>query len=125
MRILIVDDAVPLRTVLTRILASLGHDVAGHAADEAGALALAAQTRPDAIAVDGRLKGAGVVALLEKLRSAAPGASLLLVASLGETALVRAAREAGAAGVLARPFLRSRVAATLSELGPEPRSPER
>jgi len=124
-RILIVDDAPPLRTVLSHILTSLGHDVAGHAADEATALALAAQTRPDAIAVDGRFAGAGVVALLAKLRLAAPKASLLLVASLGETGLVRVARETGASGVLARPFLRSRVSATLSAIAREPQSPER
>jgi DNA-binding response OmpR family regulator len=126
-RILIVDDAPPLRTVLSQILISLGHDVAGYAADEASALTLAVEMHPDAIALDGRLKGVSVVALLANLRSTVPGASVLLVASLGETALVRAARDAGAAGVLARPFLRSRVAATLSEVERERegRPPER
>jgi len=124
-RILIVDDALPLRTVLTRMLTSLGHDVAGHAGDEAAALALAAQVRPDAIAIDGRLEGAGVLSLIARLRSTVPEASLLLVASLSETALVRTAHQAGAAGVLARPFLRSRVAATLSALAREPQPPER
>ncbi len=104
MRILIVDDAPPLRTVLTRT-----------------ALSLVAETRPDAIVVDGRLKGAGVIALFGQLRSVVPQASLFLVASLGETALVRAAREAGAAGVLARPFLPSRIAAALRDLQHDPR----
>lgn len=125
MRILIVDDAPALRTVLTRILVSLGHEVTGHAVDEPAALALAARTRPDAIAIDGRLAGADVVALLGKLRSAVPEASLLVVASLAETALVRAARDAGAAAVVARPFLPSRIAATLHELAQRLRSPER
>jgi DNA-binding NarL/FixJ family response regulator len=122
-RILIVDDAPPLRTVLAHILTSLGHDVTGHAGDAAAARALAAATRPDAVVVDGRLEAPGVATLFGELRSLVPEASLLLVASLGETALVRAAYQAGAAGVLARPFLRSRVAATLAELPAAPPAP--
>ncbi len=123
MRILIVDDAPPLRKVLAHILTSLGHEVVGETADAAGALALAAATRPDAVAVDGRLAAPGAVALFAQLRLVVPEASLVLTASLAETALVRVARGAGAAGVFARPFLRSRVAATLEALQTARRPP--
>jgi two-component system chemotaxis response regulator CheY len=118
MRILIVDDAAPLRAALGHIVASLGHEVAGVAEDAETALSLAGGLRPDVIALDGRLVDDSL-ALLTGLRAAAPEAGVLLVASLGETALVRAACSSGAAGALLRPFLRSRVAAALSEFEAE------
>jgi DNA-binding NarL/FixJ family response regulator len=124
-RFLIVDDAAPMGAVLAHVLTSLGHEVAGVVADAPAALALAAAVAPDAVAVDGRLGEPGALALVAELRSTVPDAAVLLVASLGETALVRAARETGAAGALARPFVRSRVAAALWELqtarGADPR----
>ncbi len=120
MRILIVDDAEALRVALAHVVTSLGHEVVGRASDGPTALALAAASDPDAIAIDGRLTEPDAVALIGSLRSAVPRARLYVVASLGETALLRAARQAGAHGALARPFVRSQVDAALQASEREP-----
>ncbi len=105
MRILIVDDAPILRASFARIVTALGHSIAAEAATADEARSLARDVQPDAIVVDGRLTGAGIVALISELRAAVPEASVFVTAALDETALVRAAVAGGAAGALRRPFL--------------------
>jgi DNA-binding response OmpR family regulator len=106
-RIVLVDDAAPLRALFIRIATALGHEVVGEADTPGAALALARTLAPDAIVVDGRLGGAEVGPLISELRQAAPGSPVLVIAALDETVLAGLARRFGAAGLLRRPFSRA------------------
>jgi DNA-binding NarL/FixJ family response regulator len=95
------------------VAAGAGHVVVAEAA-EAGTLpALLDLHEPDALVLDGRLEGAAVPELIARTRAARPGLRIVVIAALDETALVRAALEAGASSALLRPFLPSHVAAAL------------
>jgi response regulator NasT len=116
MRILIVDDAAVERAIFARIAHDLGHEIVAEAADLATASRLAADLRPQLIVLDGRLPPTGAPAAVAALLAAAPDAAVAVVAALEELDLVRAARAAGAAVALRRPFLPTQVAAALRDL---------
>jgi two-component system, response regulator PdtaR len=63
-RILVVEDEAIIGMLLSEVLGGMGHDVIGVAATEAGAIALAAEYRPDLLIVDaGLTSGNGVSAV--------------------------------------------------------------
>jgi DNA-binding NarL/FixJ family response regulator len=113
MRVVIADDAAPLRAILVRLVRRFEHEVVAETSDGPELLRLLETARPHVIVIDGRLPPSGAVAILPNLRAAAPEAEIFVIASLGETTLVREAIAAGATGAIARPFAADRVAAVL------------
>jgi DNA-binding NarL/FixJ family response regulator len=103
-RLLIADDAAALRELFGGLARALGHDVVAEAADADEAERLARALQPDVAVVDGRLVPGQASRVIAGLRAAAPRAAILVVASLTESALVRASVTGGADGALLRPY---------------------
>ena len=118
-RVLIADDALPLRALLARAVRACGHEVCGEAADAQTACRLAGDVHPDVVILDGRVPPDGALALLASVRAAAPAAKLFVLASLEERALIRAVREQGA-GIIERPVRTVRVGEALAACGEAP-----
>jgi two-component system nitrate/nitrite response regulator NarL len=125
MRVLVVDDAAVSRAAFARIARAAGFDVVGEAAGVAEGLALAAALRPDAVIVDGRLVPDLSSAFVAPLRERDPSVGLYIVAALDETALVRAAVDAGATGALLRPILASQLSRILAPRASAPEDASR
>ncbi|MBD5653854.1 MAG: response regulator [Candidatus Eremiobacteraeota bacterium] len=104
-----------MRAVFVRIASMLGHLVVGEAAEAEAALRLVVATLPDAVVIDGRLPPEGAIAVVRHVRTIVPAAEVFVIAALGETARVRDAVAAGARGIIARPLLAHRVAASLAQ----------
>jgi DNA-binding NarL/FixJ family response regulator len=117
MRVLVVDDAAVARAAFARIARAAGIDVVAEASSVAEGLALAADVRPDAVVVDGRLVPDLASAFVAPLRERHPSVAVFIVAALDETPLVRAAVAAGASGALLRPILASQLVRSLVPLG--------
>ncbi|MET8148534.1 response regulator [Actinoplanes sp. NPDC049668] len=98
-RVLVVDDHPVVRQGLRTFL-DLQDDlsVVGEAADGDGAVAAAAELRPDVVLLDLRMPGADGVAALRGLRSSGNAARVLIITSFTEPAAVLPALRAGAAG---------------------------
>jgi len=112
-RVVVADDAAPLRAVLARCVRNAGHAVVAEAVDVPSLLRLLPELAADVVVIDGRLPPDGALAALPHVRAALPAARIFVVASLGESALVRAALAAGASGAFARPLDATRVVAAL------------
>jgi DNA-binding NarL/FixJ family response regulator len=112
-RVLVVDDSAVSRSAFARAAVAAGLDVACEAADAEAAVELALRLEIDAVVIDGRLPG-GAIACIERLHGVRPGLALYVVGALDETALVRSAMAAGAAGALLRPVLSSQLARTFA-----------
>ena len=70
LRILVVEDDAMIAMLLADVFAGMGHDVCAIEATEAGAIAAAAQCKPDLMIVDARLgDGSGFTAVEEILRT--------------------------------------------------------
>ena len=94
-KVLIVDDH---RLMLEAIRARLSHDedieVVGEADTGEKVLPLVGQVAPDAVLLDVRLPGLGV---LERLRAEYPSVAVVMLSGIDDPALVRGALERGAA----------------------------
>lgn len=105
MRVLIVDDSVVARTVLARVLAERGFEVAGQAASADSALARLATLDVEVILLDLEMPGTDGLAALPELLAHGRGARVLIVSSAcasGAAATVAALR-LGAADTLLKP----------------------
>lgn len=115
--IAVVDDEPAVRTMLGRVLALAGHRVAPFATGEDFLASLAASLPACAI-VDIHMPGLGGFAVLARLRAAGHALPVVFITASDDDGLDEAARNAGAASLLRKPFssdaLRTSVAAALA-----------
>ena len=133
MIVALLDDGALSAVYFARIVASLGHEcraIAASAAtvtDDANfgleAVEATRAATPDLVVIDGRYgdpfgtredAAARLARVVARFREAFPEIPLAVVAALGETALVRAAADAGAAYVVSRPYVASQLRAMLA-----------
>jgi two-component system, response regulator PdtaR len=100
-RLLIADDEPAVRNVLAEMLAGLGFDVVGAAADGLEAVALARSLTPDVIVMDLRMPRLdGIEATRAICAESAP--RIVMLSAYADPALQREAYEAGAAAYLVK-----------------------
>jgi len=98
-RVLIVDDHAVLRAGLRLLLESQDDmEVVGEAGTVAQAIEVARSAAPQVITLDLVMPGPSGVASVERLRSVAPGAHIVILTMHDDPAYVRAAIAMGAAG---------------------------
>jgi len=112
-RILIVDDHPLTRDALAGLLAQNGFDVVGQAGSGAEAIEQAGKLRPDLVLLDLSMPEMSGLEALPRVRTAAPGAEVVvLTASEDEDSLLGAIR-GGAAGYLLKSEPPERIVAFL------------
>jgi two-component system NarL family response regulator len=100
-KLLIVDDHLPLRIGLAAMASSQPHlQVVADAADNAGALAACAAHRPDVVLMDLRIPGGGGVAATLAIRERWPATRVLIITTFEGDEDVHRAIQAGASGYL-------------------------
>jgi DNA-binding NarL/FixJ family response regulator len=116
-RLLVVDDHPMVREGLRSMLAGDGIEILGEAGTGEDAIRLAVEMAPDLVLLDVELPDLDGLAVLSRLKSAAPRVAVLVVSMHGDPALVRRAVELGAAGYvlkgIGRRELRAAVRAVL------------
>ena len=106
MRLMIVDDSVVARAVLSRMIESdPGFEIAAVAASAEEAVHLLDQCRVDAVILDLEMPGAGGLKSIPRIIAAAAGAKVMIVSSLAEDGAEQtvAALALGAADTLPKP----------------------
>lgn len=106
MRVIIADDESIIRMDLREMLAHLGYDVVGEAADGRTALDLAEKLRPDLVILDIKMPEMDGIVAAEHIadKRLAP---VVLLTAYSERHLVERAKNAGVAGYLVKPFRES------------------
>jgi DNA-binding NarL/FixJ family response regulator len=98
-RLVLVDDQALARAGLKLILSPEdGFAVVGEAADGAAALAVVAETRPDVVVMDVRMRGMDGVEATRRLRSQPDGPPVLILTTFDDDEVLSAALRAGASG---------------------------
>jgi two-component system chemotaxis response regulator CheY len=104
LRIMIVDDALFMRTLLRGILEEEGWEVVAEAADGAEAVVRYFEVRPDITTMDIVMpKKSGIEALTE-IALLDKGAKVVMCTAMGQESLVDEAKSAGAKGYIIKPF---------------------
>jgi two-component system chemotaxis response regulator CheY len=104
-RILIVDDAVFMRMMLTDFFVENGYEVVGKADNAKEANRLYTELMPDLVTMDIVMPGGDGIETVREIMKIDRKAKILVVSALGqEEGLVKEAIEAGAKGFMVKPF---------------------
>jgi two-component system, cell cycle sensor histidine kinase and response regulator CckA len=102
-RVLIVDDAAPIRTVLRRVLESAGYDVTD-AADVDSALELLRRSPVDVVLTDVQMPGRSGVELAQLVVRDFPGIKVIAMSGFEDSHLSRLPAELGIDAALTKPM---------------------
>jgi CheY-like chemotaxis protein len=104
MKLIIVDDNLSIRKVLTALFESNGHQVAAALEDGSTLFECVKQHAPELVCLDYNLPGRNGLELLADLHASSPEISVVMLTGSSDSTLVGQAADAGAVGFLHKPF---------------------
>ena len=107
--VLVCDDAVFMRTMVSDILSQAGFTVVGEAENGKQAVEKYRQLKPDLVTMDIIMPEMGGIEAVKQITTMDPGARILMCSAMGQQALVQEALQAGARDFVVKPFQPSRV----------------
>jgi two-component system chemotaxis response regulator CheY len=107
--VLVCDDAVFMRTMVSDILSQAGFTVVGEAENGKQAVEKYQQLKPDLVTMDIIMPEMGGIEAVRKITQLDPGARILMCSAMGQQSLVQEALQAGARDFVVKPFQPSRV----------------
>jgi two-component system chemotaxis response regulator CheY len=108
-RVLVCDDAIFMRTMISDILTSAGYEVVGEAETGLQAIERYRELKPDLVTMDIVMPDMGGIDAVREIVKDDPNAKILMCSAMGQQALVVEAIQAGAKDFVVKPFQPSRV----------------
>jgi two-component system chemotaxis response regulator CheY len=107
--VLVCDDAIFMRTMISDILSQAGYEVVGEAESGNQAVQRYQQLKPDLVTMDIVMPDMGGIEAVREIMKIDPSARILMCSAMGQQALVIEAIQAGAKDFVVKPFQPSRV----------------
>ena len=114
-RVLVVDDAVFMRRVVSDALTKGGHEVIGEAANGTEAVQQYQELRPEVITLDITMPEKDGVTTLREIMFFDPAARVVMCSALGQETKVLEAIRAGAKDFVVKPFEAERLQAAVEK----------
>ncbi len=114
--VLVCDDAIFMRTMITDILTQAGYEVVGEAESGAQAVERYRELRPNMVTMDIVMPDMGGIDAVREIVKIDPDAKILMCSAMGQQALVVEAIQAGAKDFVVKPFQPSRVLEAVQRL---------
>ncbi len=114
--VLIVDDAIFMRTMISDILKQAGFEVAGEASTGVEAVQKYKELNPDLVTMDIVMPDMGGIDAVREIVKDYPEARILMCSAMGQQGLVVEAIQAGARDFIVKPFQASRVLEAVQRL---------
>jgi len=108
-RVLIVDDALFMRSMLRDIFASAGWQVVAEAENGEQAIVEYSKHQPDLVTMDIVMPEMGGIDALKKILNGHPAARIVVCSALGQKDLILDAINAGAKDFIVKPFQSNQV----------------
>ena len=108
-RVLVCDDAIFMRTMISDILSGAGYEVVGEAETGVQAIERYRSLRPDLVTMDIVMPDMGGIDAVREIIKEDANAKILMCSAMGQQALVVEAIQAGAKDFVVKPFQPSRV----------------
>jgi two-component system chemotaxis response regulator CheY len=102
-KILVVDDAMFMRSRLRGLLEGAGHEV-NEATNGSEAVERFTELKPDLVLMDVTMPEMDGLEALKKIRTATPTAKVIMCSALGQQSIVLEAIKAGAKDFIVKPF---------------------
>ena len=107
--VLVCDDAIFMRTMISDILSQAGFEVVGEAESGLQAVEKYRMLKPDLVTMDIVMPDMGGIEAVREICKDQPEAKILMCSAMGQQALVVEAIQAGAKDFVVKPFQPSRV----------------
>ena len=107
--VLVCDDAIFMRTMISDILSQAGFEVVGEAESGLQAVEKYRELKPDLVTMDIVMPDMGGIEAVREICKSDPEAKILMCSAMGQQALVVEAIQAGAKDFVVKPFQPSRV----------------
>lgn len=118
--VLVVDDSMLMRRMVSETLAAANWNVVGHAADGEEAIARYEELQPDLVTLDIVMPRTDGLYALEGIMQRDPQAKVIVVSALNQTKLISQAIRLGAQDFIAKPFLPEQLQETAASCLGEP-----
>ncbi len=116
LRVLIVDDAIFMRKMISDILVENGMEIVGEADTGAKAIERYKELRPDLVTMDIIMPEMNGIDAVRKILEYDAQARIVMCSALGQQALVQEAITAGAKDFLIKPFNAARVVEVIAKI---------
>lgn len=114
--VMIIDDSLFMRNVMTGILVEKGFKVIAEAASGIEAMRILHDHKPEFILLDVILPDANGIDLILSIKSISPQSQVVICSSLGEDSTGKKALDHGAVAFIHKPFTREKVYEVLETL---------
>jgi two-component system chemotaxis response regulator CheY len=114
--VMIVDDAIFMRSILRGIMKDKGYTVVAEAASGIEAMKNLHTYNPDIITLDIILPDANGLDLLESILKACPRTKVVVCSSIGQEQIIKKALDHGAKAFIQKPFTPEKVIEVLNSL---------
>lgn len=115
-RVLIADDSAVARSILRKIIVSLGHEVIGEVANGSQAFVEYTKRKPDVVTMDLTMQGLGGAEATSKIIAAYPEAKIIVISAMEERGVVIDALERGARHFIIKPITKEKVSSVLNNV---------
>ena len=115
-KILIVDDAVFMRTVLRKMLEEANYEIVGEASNGVEAISRAKELKPDIITLDITMPEMDGVTALPKILEVSPSSKVIMCSAMGQQPMVVDAIKNGAKDFIVKPFQKARVVQAIENI---------
>lgn len=102
--VLVVDDALFMRTTTSNLFIEWGFDVVGKAANGVEAVELYKQFQPDLVTMDVTMPVKSGIEASKEILSEYPKANIIMITALGQQRLIVEALEMGVKDFITKPF---------------------
>jgi len=117
--VMIVDDSVLIRRVLSKALVELGCNVVGEAKDGQEAVDLYPSCNPDLVTIDITMPKITGIEALKEIKKSHPNIKAIMMTSHGEEKIVKEALAAGAKGYTLKPITPKKVKVVVEKFFPD------
>jgi two-component system chemotaxis response regulator CheY len=114
--VLIVDDAMFMRTVLKKMLEEEGFEVVGEGSNGNEAIKLAGQLKPDVVTLDITMPERDGLNSIEDILKLSPKTKIIMCSAMGQQGMVVDAIKKGAKDFIVKPFEKTRVCQAISNV---------
>jgi two-component system chemotaxis response regulator CheY len=114
-RVLVVDDAVFMRKVVSDALTKGGHEIIGEAANGQEAVERFQELKPEVMTLDITMPEKDGLAALKEIIAMDPQARVVMCSALGQESKVLEAIKAGAKDFVVKPFQADRVLSAIEK----------
>ncbi len=114
-RVLVVDDAVFMRKMVSDALSKGGHEIIGEAANGQEAVQQFQSLKPEVTTLDITMPEKDGIAALKEILAGDPAAKVVMCSALGQEAKVIESIRSGAKDFVVKPFQQDRVLAAVQK----------